>query len=194
MLDAFKLLADKNSLAHYGARRKFVDQYSWAIPNDAALNAIAKHSPIIEIGAGMGYWASLLRAIDVDILAYDRDPPKPGSKNNWHQNAAEREPWTKVLRGSPSDAARHPERALFLCWPPLGLTMAVNCLRRYRGETVLYIGEEQGGCTGSDAFFQTLSRRFDLSETIEIPQWSGIHDCLQIWKRKSRRRRLTSGG
>jgi hypothetical protein len=64
-----------------------VDKYSWAIPNDQALNIISQFSPIVEIGSGKGYWASLLRKIGVDILCYDLHIPD--------------ETWTQVLKGGP---------------------------------------------------------------------------------------------
>ena len=64
-----------------------VDKYSWAIPNDQALNIISQFSPIVEIGSGKGYWASLLRKMGVDILCYDLHIPH--------------ETWTQVLKGGP---------------------------------------------------------------------------------------------
>lgn len=40
--------------------RPLIDRYSCVIANENALETIAKYSPIIEIGAGSGYWAYLL--------------------------------------------------------------------------------------------------------------------------------------
>jgi hypothetical protein len=48
------------------------DKYAWAIPNERALHILTSFSPLIEIGAGKGYWAALLRLVEVDILAYDK--------------------------------------------------------------------------------------------------------------------------
>lgn len=48
------------------------EEYSWAIPNDQALKIIQHYGPVIEIGAGKGYWARLLvEHMDVDILCFD---------------------------------------------------------------------------------------------------------------------------
>ncbi len=46
-----------------------VSKYSWALPNEELLTEIASRSPIIEIGAGNGYWASLLSKKGADIIA-----------------------------------------------------------------------------------------------------------------------------
>jgi hypothetical protein len=57
-----------------GERDELVHLYSWAIPNEDALRAIAAHGPILEVGAGNGYWAQLLTERGVDVLAFDPVP------------------------------------------------------------------------------------------------------------------------
>src|ERR1019366_9271626 len=42
-------------------RSTMIDHYAYAIPNDAALDRLASLGPIVEVGAGAGYWAHLLR-------------------------------------------------------------------------------------------------------------------------------------
>lgn len=72
------------------ARRKGIKRYGFAIPNHEALEAIVElHQPIVEIGAGTGYWCYLLRQRGVDIVAYD-------TKNSQHK--FERE-WTDIVQG-----------------------------------------------------------------------------------------------
>ena len=48
-------------LVQYTSRDRLVMKYAWAVPNDAALDALAHLGPIVEVGAGTGYWAKLLR-------------------------------------------------------------------------------------------------------------------------------------
>lgn len=38
-------------------RDQMIHAYSWAVPGPEAIDAIASRGPIIEIGAGTGYWA-----------------------------------------------------------------------------------------------------------------------------------------
>ena len=80
-------------------------RYAWAIPDERALRVLAHYGAngIVEIGAGKGYWASLLRARGVDAVAYDAKPP-PST-------------FVKVKRGGPEKLAAHADRALFLCYP-----------------------------------------------------------------------------
>eukprot|EP00897_Mesotaenium_endlicherianum_P009382 jgi/Mesen1/8472/ME000478S07970 len=50
--------------------------YSWAVPTGEAIDAIVKSAPggVLEIGAGTGYWAHLLRQRGVQVAAYDLQP------------------------------------------------------------------------------------------------------------------------
>lgn len=83
--EAAYLAAGGSSLLAYEHRRRLVNKYSWAIPNDAALEAIAALGPIVEMGSGAGYWASLLRERGVDVVAYDAKP----YRNLWIQGVDE---------------------------------------------------------------------------------------------------------
>ncbi|TYZ66714.1 hypothetical protein PybrP1_000853 [[Pythium] brassicae (nom. inval.)] len=46
-------------------------KYSWAIPDERALRIIKHYGPIVEMGAGNGYWGKLLQLRGVDIICYD---------------------------------------------------------------------------------------------------------------------------
>jgi hypothetical protein len=156
--------------------------------------AVARRAPeggaaLVIRGAGRGgvadgraLWAHLLRRdYGVDILPIDRDPPRTG-RNHWGM----RREFVPILHGHPTVLKQYPDRALFLCWPPMS-DMAARCLRHYRGTHVLYIGEGPGGCTADDQFFKRLDSAWDEVESVDIPQWDGIHDALTIYRRKGRR-------
>lgn len=157
----------------FESRRRLRLKYAFAIPNDDALRKIAKYSPIVEIGAGKGYWANLLSLRGVDIVAYD----------NWKN--LKRKRWFDVQYSDESVVKQHGDRTLFLCWPPNDNEMAFNALKQYTGETVIYIGEEKDGCTGTNSFFKFLKKNFNEKEKIEIPKWPQMHDSMTIFKRKS---------
>jgi SAM-dependent methyltransferase len=108
-----RYLSDAESEAIYLFRDNLTREYAWGIPTQHALETIAKYAPILELGAGSGYWAYLLRKKGVDILAYDRSPPSLRPKRAWHGKQ-----WTGVVYGRARKAAKHPDRTLLLCWPP----------------------------------------------------------------------------
>lgn len=171
------------------AREEGRVRYAWAIPNEPALDALASVAPLVEIGAGCGYWAHLLRQRGVDIIAYDIQPPvDDGHRNFWcrtHKGTIIGLAWTTVLRGGPYvlRKGRHADRTLFLCWPPYHTPMAYVALRRYAGSTLAYIGEDDG-CTGDERFRKLLDTEWHEVHRVRIPQWDGLHDTLTIWKRK----------
>ncbi len=159
-------------------RHRYVYKYAWAIPCKAALEAIAKHSPIVEVGAGSGYWASLLSKVGVDIIAYDIAPENVHLSKKHH-----RWKWFDVKKGDEKSVAAHSDRALFLCWPPYNEDMAFNCAKQYKGDVILFIGE-RNGCTGTEEFFDYLDEHFELEDSIELPVWLGLHDALYIYRHK----------
>src|SRR4051794_21992422 len=63
-------------------RKQLIWAFAWAVPSDEAIEEIARHGPIVEIGAGTGYWAWLLAQAGADVLAYDRAPHAPP---HWHE-------------------------------------------------------------------------------------------------------------
>ena len=67
---------------------------SFAIPNEVAIAAIAAHAPLVEVGAGTGYWSAVLQRRGVDILAFDSQPPTSAFNNAFFHAR-----YTDVARG-----------------------------------------------------------------------------------------------
>ena len=73
---------------------------------------------------------------------------------------------------------------VFMCWPPMQDWTAEIVKNIKRGSYLFLIAEGYGGCCGTDEMFDYLNKKFELVDTCQIPQWFGIHDYLQIYKRK----------
>ena len=58
-------------------RPGLVQRFSWAVPSDDALDVIARYAPIVEMGAGSGYWAHLMRERDA-LERANREKGKTG--------------------------------------------------------------------------------------------------------------------
>ena len=172
----------------FNLRWEGIREYAFAVPDPKAISVIAKYSPIVEIGAGTGYWARLLSQAGADIVAYDIQPPYGylapwlGEEDNFHKF---KRLYYPVFHGGVEKAVEHSDRALFLCWPPYAEPMAYAALQAYRGNIVIYIGEGYGGCTGDDAFHDELtSEEWVHMETYDLSCWDGIHDALEIYRRR----------
>ena len=179
--------------------------FSFSVPNHEALDAIAAVGPIVEVGCGTGYWASLLRLRGVDVLAFDLHPPTTAASDNGFHSAA----WTEVLRGGPEvlsqdGSASDPGRALMLSWPsndPADCWDA-RCLAAYRGDTVVYVGSWNvgslavpgfAGTCSSPAFQRALAAGFELAATVRIPAWPASADLVTVWKRRRGNGRVDCG-
>ena len=52
----------------------------------AALELLSALGHILEVGAGVGYWALKLREMGVYVMASDLHPPGDSSRNLWHRS------------------------------------------------------------------------------------------------------------
>ena len=131
--------------------------YAFALPSEAALRAVAEASPrgVVEVGAGTGYWARLLRDRGVDVVAYDVAPP-PSPDNRWFAGVA---PWYPVRVGDESAVERHADRTLLLVWPTRTEDWGAAAVDRFGtagGQRVAFVGEPVGGRTGDDRLHALL--------------------------------------
>jgi hypothetical protein len=168
------LLAGNDYISGFTIRQSFVRQFSWAIPDLTALELIARYGPIIEIGAGSGFWSKLLANIGVEVVAFD-DPHEALDWPFTHK-------YFDIQPGSAEKLTEYPGHTLFLCWPPM-TDFALNCLKNYAGQYLIYVGENAGGCTGEDDFFEERGANWEEVEDYRLPQWFGIHDYLTVYKR-----------
>jgi hypothetical protein len=180
-------------------------RFAFAIPTDAALRVIARHSPsgVVEVGAGTGYWASLLLELGVDVVAYDPAPPGSAGNKWFHSSDA----WYPVADGDESVVERHADRTLLLVWPTRDEVWAADAVRRFHaagGQTVAYVGEGVGGRTGDLSFHRLLGEvdqclactwgvvdsacvcgidpLWQRIETVALPHWPGQHDDLHVYR------------
>jgi hypothetical protein len=175
-------VAGAYAIAEFVARDYATAHWTWAVPDERAVRTLVEHSPLFEIGAGTGYWARLAAEAGADIVAYDSRPPVAGEKKviAW---AVETGTYFPVRRGGPGMVRFHQNRTLFLCWPPHSHGMATDCLRRYEGRTVIYVGEN-GGCTADESFHEELDQHWAIVKVVAIPRWHGLHDRMYIFQRK----------
>ncbi|WP_370353089.1 hypothetical protein [Catenulispora sp. EB89] len=155
-------------------------RYSWSIPSPgdiAWIRATVGARGVVEPGAGGGYWAWLMRAAGIDTLAYD---PFPASTANGYAKRA----YTAVEPGDDSVAALHADRALFLCWPNNDDPWAARAVTAYRGDMLIYAGQEAGGSTADERFFELLADKWQHTGTsADHVTYSGVPCRLGVWRR-----------
>jgi len=182
---------------------------SWAVPNAAALSALSALGPVVELGAGTGYWATLLQSRGVDIAAFDAADSHEG--HGWRFRAP-------IVRDGGPEVLTQPEhahRALLLCWPDIVGDDAAGdadrggfgaeCLSKFRGSWVAHVGElgpgvvsaqkgwgnpfPPGGSSSSAALQRALASDWEMEKRIALPCWPPYSDALTIWRRKEGEKR-----
>jgi len=157
-------------------RHNLVEEYAWAIPNVAAIETLCYHEPVLEVGAGTGYWAWCVEQLDGESVATEPEPPTV-------------DPYTDLIAYDALAAIEtvreyEPEEyTLYCCWPDHQAEWPADALDEYEGATFIYVGEGRGGCTGDERFHRKLHDEWTLDETVAIPTYLGIHDRLEVWHR-----------
>lgn len=164
-------------------RMTCVRLFAWAVPDRKAVEMIARYSPITEIGAGGGYWAYRIAQLGADIAALDakvlRVPIEGYTWDDMHVRT-----YFDVETCDP-DATAPPDRTLFVCYPEYDSDMAVNCLRRYEGQTFIYVGEWADGNCANAEFFDELAARWEVVHTHALPYFYEYTSCdLRVFRRK----------
>ncbi|MDQ6879096.1 MAG: class I SAM-dependent methyltransferase [Candidatus Dormibacteraeota bacterium] len=177
-------------------------KYAFGVPGNSALDCLAQYGPLVEIGAGTGYWARCLRERGVDIVAYD---VMGDSWRSWfrpsilaetrhggtravvarpHPQRVEPVLWTEVLEGGPEVLRCHPARTLLLCWPDPWSGFDEASLLAYPGERVAVVGESSQKGPGSDGFQARLHRSWRRIEEAPVPRWHSSQDRLIVYGRR----------
>ncbi|WP_080646005.1 hypothetical protein [Salinispora arenicola] len=168
--------------------------YAYAIPSPETLEWIAgfcADRPVVELGAGRGYWASQLSNCGVVIDAFDAEPPDRTNNVSFDRSVGQLDSWYQIgdLKDFEERVRDRSDHVLFLCWPPgWGNTMASWALTEFEkagGSRLVFIGEPCGGKTGDDAFFDGLDARWNLeSEDTQFVSWWNLRDVAQGWTRR----------
>ncbi|CAK0830049.1 unnamed protein product [Prorocentrum cordatum] len=183
--------------------------YSWPVPTPGALALIKgtvesrKLKGVVEMGAGTGYWASLLKAGGIDVIAFDKDIN--GMKPDKWAFVCKPVPFHDVYLGGPEMLKRgaYCTRALFLCYPPSGDIMCDQALCNFEGDYVIYVGALDrlhclsstlpecsraehpiGVGTGHPLFFMRLAKDWDVVQHVPLPSHFFCRDHLVVLERR----------
>lgn len=178
------------------AQRRFATtRYAFGCPDDRALELVAAAGPVIEVGAGTGYWARCLAERGVDVIATDE---LAAPFERWFPEAPRWHPVQRV--DARLAAAAHADRTLLMVWPPMS-SMAIDALLAYEahgGQRAIYVGEGTLGCTADETFTSYTgidwwddddgprpATPWRVVEEHRVPQWPGINDWLYVLERSA---------
>lgn len=81
----------------------------------------------------------------------------------------------------------------FPFWLSEDCSFSLDCLKNYKGGTIIHIGELFGETLSANPWGQTTSRAFQLElgehfrcvSRVQLPNWPGHMDSLTVWSRAS---------
>jgi len=147
----------------------------------------------IELGAGSGWLAYLLRDRGCKIEAYDSkkgstfvqywtrlpwfDLVQSGSidrlsLSNQQKQQQQQQQQQQNIQGSEHEQKNVDLRTLLLCWPELDSSFAADALKAFRGSRLVYIGEGRGGATARKDFFDLLAKEWTVAAQMGLKESS----------------------
>jgi len=160
-------------------QKAFNRKWGFSIPCLEVVQKLVALSPLVEVGAGTGFWSALLRSAGADIIATDiisEGSPGYGMSIGTHCPITALDARTAVVS--------YPERNVFCSWPTRDAewcTEAVNEIQP--GRIFALIGRPRGGTTGSPSLFDLLDARFTWIDQVEIPQFPAENDDFRVFRR-----------
>jgi hypothetical protein len=166
--------------------------YAYAIPSPETIDwavRFCEGRPIVEVGAGRGYWANQLSRAGLTVEAYEIEPPDKQENVSFPRTDGQADVWFPVDAVDSLSFDSRSGHVLFLCWPPgWDNPMASDTLAAFEragGNRLIYIGEPKGGKTGNDRFFDALAERWTLESTdSQFVSWWNLGDVAQGWVRR----------
>lgn len=179
--------------------QKQVPEY---LPTDSAIQTILKYSPILEIGAGSGYWSAVIDEAGGEIIATDYLPPNVPYDNlpDGYMNAVgtqehqflplEREEeesfqkvWHTIHIADHSCVQSYPSHAILLCHPPVAEWTEELLGYCHLGQELVLVSEWFPGADGTPLFFNCLLENWELVERFPVYDWSSMHTGGYVFKK-----------
>ena len=162
-------------------REAYIRQYGFAVLTDEAVEWMALRligHRVLEVGAGNGYLALRLRQAGVQMNATDMSTLEDnhyGLGNSYHTDV-------EIMEAK---RALKTFRPTTLVWSrPVPETASGRALEEFDGQMLIYIGEQNGGCTGGPLFEQLLTERYREPENFYIPSFPGVHDWIAAYEKR----------
>lgn len=163
------------------------------LPTDEALELLADR-PLLEIGAGSGYWAHVIEAAGGDVVPTDISPPEvEGEPPVTHKHVHEAEDgerhvhyetlWADVLQASHRCVADYPDRDVLLCHPPVDEWPVELLDRMHPKQDLVLVAEWYPGADAGPEFFRRLIDDREMEATFPVYDWASMHARGYVFSR-----------
>jgi hypothetical protein len=167
-------------------RLYFGQKYAYALPTQDALNTIMEYEGekgFLEVGAGLGYWARLLKDMGAKIVATDIK----GDERGMFTKGSE---YTHVIKMDALTATKtYPDLTLIMVYP-YG-DWPIEVIKAYTGEYLIIVAGDDG-CFNNDLMtilwgehteWSEIEKEPHLSHVLDVTHWPGFPAHLHIFQR-----------
>jgi hypothetical protein len=166
-----------SSYQGYGGQMRFLyaEIFGYGVPCREVIDEVAKYSPLLELGAGNGFWTFWLRKKGCDIIATDAGEPDLYTKNRWIDDLLPLDAVTAVNS--------FPDRNILIVWPHFTAYWPVEIIGKMKRSQILcYVGEGPLGCCAPPSFFLEMNRcGLKMIYASPSPSWPKVSDYLAIY-------------
>lgn len=172
-------------------RNSYITNYGFSIITKELIDELKEFigdRKVLEVMGGNGYLSRCLHEAGVDIICTDTNEWATSKKvSSRYQNWVNT--WYPIEQLDAVEAIeKYNDRdVVIMSWPPYCEPTDVDVLNEclWRGKTLIYIGEGEGGCTGTDQFFEIVDDLGDKGKvrhnlysgtTFDMLQFFGMHD------------------
>jgi SAM-dependent methyltransferase len=171
------------------AREWYIRWFGYSMPCREAVDSLKRllaGSRVVDAGAGTGYWSAIIRHYvpDVTVVACDN---RFGRFKRRFRRGKMRMFGIRPVRVRNVNAIQmiQPDTDVFMSWPMYQSYFGYKVAKAVSpGRLLVLISEGRGGCCGNDKMFDYLAAEYDEIETVIIPTFDGIHDYMQVLKKK----------
>jgi len=161
-------------------RGQYSHRFGYGIPCSEAIDHIAELGPLIEVGAGNGFWTYWLRRAGCDVVAADPQAPDPYTGHAWIDDM--------LIEDGVQAVLRNPGRSILMVWPRYDTLWPTHVVHAMRATQVLcYVGEGPFGASAHPSTFAALQARgFTLTRLLSVPNWPMSSGHLAIYAKGDR--------
>ena len=155
--------------------------YPEYVPTDTAIETLCEYGPLLEVGAGNGYWAHTVNENGGNCLPTDLSPEAVSTTEfpatvTYDGTEYETKVWADVREYDGVAAVQdYPDRTVVMCHPSGATRWSEDVLAAITDQPFIFIGEWFPGADATPMFFKRLADDWELVETFPVYDWASMH-------------------
>lgn len=160
-------------------RKSYIGKYGFSIYSKETLDALAQYlkqanGPTLEIFAGSGYLSDRLAKRGTPIIASDK-----GAATFEKYKIAN--VYKRDIECDVFDLNLEEFQTVIMAWPEMNLNAYLIAQKMQPGQVLIYVGEEEGGCTATEEFFNEVGTNWERLDGVEAQFNQHHYSFLSIY-------------